>query len=66
MFHWKKEVVGPAPIAPDCPSCGQPMQFTRSIPKLGSVPEMHCHECKPCGVGLIEEVDLEILATAAP
>ena len=67
MFHWKKaDDVAPAPITPDCPSCGKPMQFTRTIPKLGSVPEMRCHECKPCGVGLIEEVELEILETAAP
>ena len=35
---------------PLCASCGKPMHFVRSIPRLAALPELRTYECKPCGV----------------
>ena len=34
--------------SPICPLCGQPMQFARSIPGIGGLPELRTYDCKAC------------------
>jgi len=36
------------PPAPLCPRCRKPMDFVRSIPKVGALPELRTYQCKPC------------------
>jgi uncharacterized Zn finger protein len=33
----------------ECPSCGNPMRFSRSIPRSG-LPDLRTFECRECGV----------------
>lgn len=42
---------------PLCPSCGRPMRFVRSLPRLGALPELRTFECKACGVTYTEAVE---------
>jgi ribosomal protein L37AE/L43A len=35
---------------PACPSCGRPMHFARSVPRIGAQPELWTYECRVCGV----------------
>ncbi len=32
-----------------CPRCGHAMQFVRSVPKLGALPELLVFVCPACG-----------------
>jgi ribosomal protein L37AE/L43A len=45
---------------PHCPSCGKPMQLTRTILKSGDLPELRSWECKGCGVHFTGEHTLPI------
>jgi hypothetical protein len=40
---------------PRCPGCAGRMLFTRSIPRVGGVPELLIFECRRCGVFYTEE-----------
>jgi hypothetical protein len=31
------------------------MRRTRTIPRLRTLPELHCYECRLCNLGLTEE-----------
>ena len=33
---------------PLCPHCRKPMDFVRSVPKIGALPELRTYQCKPC------------------
>jgi hypothetical protein len=38
-----------------CPSCGEPMRFTRTVPKVGNLPEMQTFECRLCRLAVTAE-----------
>ena len=42
-------------ITPACLCCGQPTQYTRTIPRLRRLPELRCYECRRCHLGVTEE-----------
>jgi len=42
-------------IGPACLSCAQPMQHTRTIPRLRLLAELRCYECRSCRLGVTEE-----------
>jgi len=44
----------------ECPSCGNPMRFSRSILRLG-LPDLRTFECKGCGVVSTEAAKAEVL-----
>lgn len=35
---------------PLCPSCTQPMQFARSVPRFAALPELRTYQCLTCRV----------------
>jgi hypothetical protein len=39
---------------PLCPNCCKAMQPTRTIPRLGGLPQLNVYSCKPCGVAYAE------------
>jgi len=43
-------------IKPDrsCPTCGKPMRFARSTPKIGAFPELKTYDCRECGIAITE------------
>jgi hypothetical protein len=43
------------PNEPACPGRGKRMRHTRTIPRLRTLPELHCYECRLCNLGLTEE-----------
>ncbi len=38
-----------------CPSCGEPMRYTRTVPKVGDLPEMQTFECRLCRLAVTAE-----------
>ena len=40
-----------------CPSCGRPMELTRTIPGSPGLSEMQTYGCKECGVWVTEAND---------
>jgi hypothetical protein len=38
-----------------CPSCGEPMRFARTVPKVGDLPEMQTFECRLCRLAVTAE-----------
>jgi hypothetical protein len=50
--------------SPDCLSCGGPMRFARSIPRLGGSSELWTFQCRPCGLAVTEAMG-EVLEMAA-
>jgi ribosomal protein L37AE/L43A len=50
----------PNPDIPACPSCGGPMRLTRTIPKLGGLPELRIWECAGCAVHFTGEHTLPV------
>ena len=44
----------PTSAAPVCPRCGKPMRFARSIPGIGSLPELWTFECRECAEATTE------------
>ncbi len=40
---------------PTCPSCGRRMWHKRTVPRLSTLPELRCYECRSCNLGLTEE-----------
>jgi len=50
---------------PLCASCGKPMRFVRSIPRLAALPELRSYECKPCGVTYTAAVVPDVAADLA-
>ena len=38
-----------------CPSCGEPMRFARTVPKVGELPEMQTFECRLCRLAVTTE-----------
>ena len=56
--------IKPAVEGPLCPSCGRPMRFVRSVPRLGALPELRTFECKACGVTYTEAVERAAAAWA--
>ena len=47
---------GDAVCAPACLSCGHPMLYTRTIPRL-RLPKLQCYECHRCRLGVTEEYE---------
>ena len=47
--------------APCCPSCGAAMRYTRSVPKLGGLPELQTFECRAYGVSITEAAEPKAL-----
>jgi transposase-like protein len=42
-----------------CPSCGAPMRFLRTVPRLRGLPELQTFECRPCGLAVTAEQVLQ-------
>jgi len=40
-----------------CQHCGEPLRVTRTIPKLGGLPELRMFRCDECGRVASEEVE---------
>ena len=34
---------------PDCPTCRKPMALARSVPRVGTMPEIESFKCGTCG-----------------
>jgi hypothetical protein len=54
------------PNRPTCPSCRIRMRHTRTIPRMSTLPELRCYECRLCRLGLTEEcIAVEVSEEAA-
>jgi hypothetical protein len=49
------------PNAPLCPMCARVMKLSRTMPRVGGLPELQTFECRPCAVVFTEPVE-EIVA----
>ncbi len=38
-----------------CPCCGELMRLTRTVPKVGDLPEMQTFECRLCRLAVTAE-----------
>ncbi len=44
----------PERVTPTCLSCGKPMQFIRTVPGIGGLPELRVYSCRQCGISFTE------------